>query len=86
MKDANFDRQRREFAKLALVGALGGGGLLAPSRQGEAKLANFPPGIKIALQLGADASLEEPAQLDEDLQFAKQLGVEYASIWVLWGL
>jgi mannonate dehydratase len=80
MNDSNFDRQRREFAKLALVGALGGTALFAPSRQGEAKLANLPPGIKIALQLGADPSLGE--QLDEDLQFAKQLGVEYVSIWV----
>jgi mannonate dehydratase len=82
MKDANFDRQRREFAKLALIGALGGTGLFAPNRQVEAKLANFSPGIKIALQLGADPSLGEPAQLDQDLQFAKQLGVEYVSIWV----
>ena len=38
-------------------------------------LHDVPPGIKIAVQLGADPS-------DEDLQFVNQLGVEYVTIWL----
>ena len=73
--ETNFDPERRKFAKLALVGALGGTALLSRARQGVAKLHNLPPGIKIAVQLGSDPN-------GEDLQFVKQLGAEYVSIWV----
>lgn len=73
--EANFNPERRKFTKLALVGALGGTALLARSRQSEAKLQDLPPGIKIAAQLGPDPS-------NEDLQFVKQLGVQYVTIWL----
>ena len=73
--EANFDPQRRKFAKLALVGALGGTALLSPSRQGVTKLHDIPPGMKISVQVGSDPN-------DEDLQFVRQLGAEYVNIWV----
>jgi mannonate dehydratase len=73
--EAGFDPERRKFAKLALVGALGGTALLSPSRQGVTKLHDLPPGMKISVQVGPDPS-------DEDLQFVKQLGAEYVTIWV----
>ena len=73
--EANFDPQRRKFAKLALVGALGGTALLSPARQGVAKLHDIPPGMKISVQVGSDPN-------DEDLQFVRQLGAEYVNIWV----
>jgi mannonate dehydratase len=73
--EANFDPQRRKFAKLALAGTLGGAALLAQSRQSVATLRDLPPGIKIAAQMGSDPS-------DEDLQFVKQLGAQYVTIWV----
>ena len=73
--EANFNPERRKFAKLALVGALGGTALLAHSRQSVAKLHSLPSGIKIAVQLGSDPN-------GEDLQFVKQLGVQYVTIWV----
>jgi mannonate dehydratase len=74
-EEANVDPERRKFAKLALVGALGGTALLGHSRQSVAELHNLPPGIKIAVQLSSDPH-------DEDLQFVKQLGAEYVTIWV----
>jgi len=73
--EANFDPQRRKFAKLALVGALGGTALLSRARQGAAKLHDIPPGMKISVQVGSDPN-------DEDLQFVRQLGAEYVNIWV----
>ena len=73
--EANFDPQRRKFAKLALVGALGGTALLSPLRRGVAKLHDIPPGMKISVQVGSDPN-------DEDLQFVRQLGAEYVNIWV----
>jgi mannonate dehydratase len=73
--EANFNPERRKFAKLALAGALGGTALLSRARQGVAKLHDIPPGIKIAVQLSSDPS-------DEDLQFVEQLGAKYVSIWV----
>ncbi len=73
--EANFNPERRKFAKLALAGALGGAAWLSPGRQSTAKLHDLPPGIKIAVQLGPDPS-------DEDLQFVKQLGAEYVTIWL----
>jgi mannonate dehydratase len=73
--EANFDPERRKFAKLALVGALGGTALLSPLRRGVAKLHDIPPGMKISVQVGSDPN-------DEDLQFVRQLGAEYVNIWV----
>ena len=73
--EANFDPERRKFGKLALAGALGGTALLSRVRQGVAKLHDLPQGIKIAVQLSSDPN-------DEDLQFVKQLGAEYVTIWV----
>lgn len=73
--EANFNPERRKFAKLALVGALGGTALLSPARQGVAKLHDVPPGMKISVQVGSDPN-------DEDLQFVRQLGAEYVNIWV----
>ena len=73
--EASFNPERRRFAKLALAGALGGAAWLAPGQQSKGELHNLPPGIKIAVQLSSDPS-------DEDLQFVKQLGAEYVTIWV----
>ena len=73
--EASFDPQRRKFAKLALIGALGGTALLGRARPSAAKIHDLPPGIKIAVQLNSDPS-------EEDLQFVKQLGAEYVTIWV----
>ena len=73
--EADFDPERRRFAKLALAGALGGAAWLAQGEHVDAKLHDIPPGIKIAVQLSADPT-------DEDLQFVRQLGVEYVTIWV----
>jgi mannonate dehydratase len=59
---------RRDLARLAI------GGAMAPLAAGGAKkLPELPPGIKISLQVPTDPG-------DEDLQFAKQLGVEYLNI------
>ena len=73
--EANFNPERRKFAKLALAGALGGTAFLSPARQGVTKLHDIPPGMKISVQVGSDPS-------DEDLQFVRQLGAEYVNIWV----
>ncbi len=61
--------ERRDFARLALTGALAGKGALARA----AKVTPLPPGIKLSLQVPA-----EPGE--EDLQFASQLGVGYVNI------
>ncbi len=63
--------QRRQFSKAVLAGAAAGFNMSSRA----ADLRPNPPGIKLSLQVGSD-----PA--DEDLQFAKQLGVEYVNIWV----
>jgi mannonate dehydratase len=73
--EASFNPERRKFAKLALVSALGGTAWLSPGQPSAAKLHDLSPGMKIAVQLGSDPS-------DEDLQFVKQLGAEYVTIWV----
>jgi mannonate dehydratase len=73
--EASFNPERRKFAKLALAGVLGGRALLSRARKGVAKLHDIPPGIKISVQVGSDPN-------DEDLQFVKQLGAQYVSIWV----
>jgi mannonate dehydratase len=59
---------RRDFARLAAAGALAGA---IPARA--AKLEPLPPGVKISLQIPTDAP-------DDDLTFAKQLGVGYVNI------
>jgi mannonate dehydratase len=74
-EETDFNPERRRFAKLALAGALGGAAWLGEGERGNAKLHDIPPGIKIAVQLSADPT-------DEDLQFVRQLGVEYVTIWV----
>jgi mannonate dehydratase len=66
---------RREFAKMALAGTLGSAALLASSRQASAVMHDPGPGIKISVQLSANPSAE-------DLQFVKELGVEYVTIWL----
>ena len=73
--ESNFNPDRRHFAKLALAGSLGGAALLARGRPAAAMLHDLPPGTKIAVQLGADPS-------EEDLQFVRQLGAQYVTIWV----
>jgi mannonate dehydratase len=73
--EANFDPERRKFAKLALVGVLGGTAWLSQPRRSAAKLGDIPPGIKISVQVSSDPS-------DEELQFVKQLGAQYVTIWL----
>jgi mannonate dehydratase len=64
---------RRDFVKLT-IGAAAAGAVWTPFQARAArKLEPLPPGIKISLQIGGEAS-------DEDLQFAQQLGVEYVNI------
>ncbi len=72
--EAGAATTRRTFAKLAVSAVAGNA--LAPlvARARTAKtLPQLSPGIKVSLQIPTD-----PA--DEDLQFARQLGVEYVSI------
>ena len=42
-EEANFDPERRKFAKLALVGVLGGTAWLSQPRRSAAKLGDIPP-------------------------------------------
>ncbi len=61
---------RRDFTRVA-AGALATGALsAAPARK---KLDPLPPGLKISLQVPTDPS-------DEDLTFARQMGIDYVSI------
>ena len=65
--------RRRKFIKLA-AGAAATGAVWKPlEAQTKKKLEPFSPGIKVSLQISADAT-------DEDLQFAQQLGVVYVNI------
>ncbi len=64
-----FTMERRNFARLAITGALAGKGVLGRA----ARIDPLPPGIKLSLQVPT-----EPAE--EDLQFANQLGVGYVNI------
>lgn len=65
---------RRNFAKIALTGALAKTALTAPlESRSSKKLPELDPGIKISLQVPTDPS-------EEDLQFARQLGVDFVSI------
>ncbi|MCC6863022.1 MAG: mannonate dehydratase, partial [Bryobacterales bacterium] len=59
---------RREFAGLAA-----GAALLASCRPSASKVPTFAPGIKMSVQVGGDPSAE-------DLQFVKQLGVEWVNL------
>src|SRR5574337_1139191 len=73
-RDDRIDPGRRNFAKLALAGALGGPALLSRPVRGNAVFPEFPPGIKICAQLNGDSP-------DEDYQFVRQMCVDYVSIW-----
>ncbi len=67
---------RRAFVKAAAGAAAGiawGAGVARAEEKKPSKLAELPPGIKISLQVPTDPS-------DEDLRFARQLGVDYVSI------
>ena len=66
-RDRNLDR--RDFVRAIGVAALGAGPVIA----GRRPLDPLSPGIKISLQIPGDFP-------EEDLVFAKQLGVEYVSI------
>lgn len=72
--DDRIDPGRRNFTKLALAGALGGPALLAHPTRAAVVNRESPPGIKICAQLNGDSP-------DEDYQFVRQMGVDYASIW-----
>src|ERR1022692_1484898 len=67
---ANADR--REFAKVALGGALGAA-LVASGPESEAATHTIQPGIKLCAQTGAKPT-------DNDLLFLQQLGAEYVSV------
>lgn len=64
---------RRTFGKTALSGVVGGAAFLSNACAGGGKLQKLSPGIKISVQVGGNPT-------DEDLQFAKQLGVEYVNL------
>ncbi len=64
---------RRVFLKAAAAGAVAGNTLGAAAARPVKKLEELPPGIKISLQVSG-----EPG--DEDIRFARQLGVEYVNI------
>jgi mannonate dehydratase len=64
---------RREFTRAAAAAAALGAAWAPRPASGAAKLEDLPPGIKISLQVSANPS-------DEDLLFAKQLGVEHVSL------
>ena len=64
---------RRAFTKLALASSLAAGASPASSYAAKRPLEPLSPGMKLSLQVPTDPS-------DEDLQFAKQLGVGYVNI------
>src|SRR5437868_2282959 len=64
-----MDSTRRTFAMAAAGAAARAGANAAPAK----KLRELEPGIKISLQVPTDPS-------DEDLTFAKQMGVGYVNI------
>src|SRR5688500_9229909 len=69
MSYSNCTLNRRDFVRAIGAAALGTGPVLAGGRP----LEPLSPGIKISLQIPGDFT-------DEDLVFAKQMGVEYVSI------
>jgi mannonate dehydratase len=65
---------RRTFSKIALTGALAKTAIASPAQQQvHHPLQELTPGVKISLQVPTDPG-------GEDLQFARQIGVEYVSI------
>src|SRR5438876_7214561 len=71
---SSLSMTRRTFTKITVTGALAKTALAAPSEASKAKrLPELAPGIKISLQVPTDPG-------DEDLQFARQLGVDYVNI------
>src|SRR2546427_2697525 len=63
---------RREFIALA-AGAAAGAAWRPVEAHAAGKLEPWPPGIKVSLQISGEAT-------DEDLQFARQLGLDYVNI------
>lgn len=74
---------RREFGKAVLTGVLGGSAVLSTAARavggqpadGKSRGDNRPSAIKLAMQMGSNPS-------QEDLLLARQLGVEYVTLWV----
>ena len=64
---------RREFGKLALVGAVGGAAMLTSTRNASAHAVGTVQGIRLCAQASAKPS-------DEDLLFLRQIGAEYVSV------
>ncbi len=64
---------RREFGQLALAGAAGSAAFLAKVASAAPIMEKVGPGVKLSIQVSTDPS-------DEDLQFVKQLGVDYVNI------
>jgi mannonate dehydratase len=64
---------RREFGRLALAGAAGSAVFLSRTSPAKARSVANSPGVKLSVQMPTDPS-------DEDLQFVRQLGVEYVNI------
>jgi mannonate dehydratase len=64
---------RRSFTRLALSGVAAGAAWRPEPVRAAAKLEELPPGIKISLQVPSDPG-------EQDLQLARQLGIEYVSI------
>lgn len=73
--EERFDPGRRKFAKLALAGTLGGTVAFARPARTAPTVHENPPGMKICAQIGSDPS-------EQELQFVRQLGVDYVSVWV----
>ena len=70
------NQTRRTFLKLAagaVAGNVAGGGAGRADPPAPGRLEELPPGIKVSLQVPTDPG-------EEDLRFARQLGVEYVSI------
>ncbi len=64
---------RREFGRIAVAGAIGCADFLSRPAAAVPKTYSHPPGIKFSVQMPTDPT-------DEDLQFVRQLGVEYVNI------
>ncbi|MFC1693125.1 mannonate dehydratase [Candidatus Latescibacterota bacterium] len=72
--ETGFDPGRRDFGKMALAGALGGSALVSFAGSSSARVQPIEPGIKLSAQISSNPT-------DENLQFIRQLGVEYVNIW-----
>ena len=64
---------RRAFTRLALASVAAADAWTPLLAQSSKKLPELSPGVKVSLQVPTDPS-------DEDLQFARQMGVEYVNI------